>query len=183
MTPRSSLVALAAFAVFTIAGMAAGTARADEYGDVDSLLGAGRLAEANQKADQFLSAKPKDARMRFLKGLVLSEQGKSNDAIAVFVKLTEDHPELPEPHNNLALLYAKRGDLKRAEAELLAALDSRPDYAIAYSNLGDVYRRLAEQAYAQAVKRNPKDTRAAAALQQVRPAAAAPAPASAPAAR
>ena len=152
MTPRSSLVALAAFAVFTIAGTAPGTARADEYGDVDSLLGAGRLAEANQKADQFLSAKPKDARMRFLKGLVLSEQGKSNDAIAVFVKLTEDHPELPEPHNNLAVLYSKQGQYEQARRSLEAAIRTNPSYATAYENLGDVYAKLASQAYSRALQ-------------------------------
>jgi len=148
MTPRSSLVALAAFTVFTIAG----TARADEYGDVDSLLGAGRLAEANQKADQFLSTKPKDARMRFLKGLVLSEQGKSNDAIAVFVKLTEDHPELPEPHNNLAVLYSKQGQYDQARRSLEAAIRTNPSYATAYENLGDVYAKLASQAYSRALQ-------------------------------
>ncbi len=48
---------------------------------------------------------------------------------------------------NLALLYAKRGDLKRAEAELLLATEVKPGFAIGYTNLGDVYRRLAEQAY------------------------------------
>lgn len=148
MTPRSSLVALAAFTVFTIAG----SARADEYGDVDSLLGAGRLAEANQKADQFLSSRPKDARMRFLKGLVLSEQGKSNDAIAVFVKLTEDHPELPEPHNNLAVLYSKQGQYDQARRSLEAAIRTNPSYATAYENLGDVYAKLASQAYSRALQ-------------------------------
>jgi len=147
MTSRFSLVALAVFAA-----LATGTARADEYGDVDSLLGAGRLAEANQKADQFLSAKPKDARMRFLKGLVLSEQGKSNDAIAVFVKLTEDHPELPEPHNNLAVLYSKQGQYDQARRSLEAAIRTNPSYATAYENLGDVYAKLASQAYSRALQ-------------------------------
>ncbi|NKI96698.1 tetratricopeptide repeat protein [Rhizobacter sp. SG703] len=147
MTPRLSLVALAVFAA-----LATGTARADEYGDVDGLLGAGRLAEANQKADQFLSAKPKDARMRFLKGLVLSEQGKSNDAIAVFVKLTEDHPELPEPHNNLAVLYSKQGQYDQARRSLEAAIRTNPSYATAYENLGDVYAKLASQAYSRALQ-------------------------------
>ena len=142
-----------------------------------------RYDDAVEGFDRVLAANPRNAQARFQRAWSLAQAGREDDAIKAFSEMAQDFPELPEPHNNLALLYAKRGDLKRAEAELLAALDSRPDYAIAYSNLGDVYRRLAEQAYAQAVKRNPKDTRAAAALQQVRPAAAAPAPASAPAAR
>lgn len=148
MTPRTSLVALAALTLFA----AAGAARADEYGDVDGLLGAGRLTEANQKADQYLAGKPKDARMRFLKGLVLSEQGKSNEAIAVFVKLTEDHPELPEPHNNLAVLYSKQGQYEQARRSLEAAIRTNPSYATAYENLGDVYAKLASQAYSRALQ-------------------------------
>ena len=57
------------------------------------------------------------------------------------------------------------------------------DYAIAYSNLGDVYRRLAEKAYGDAVRRNPGDAHAAAGLRQVGAAApaSAPAPSVAPA--
>lgn len=135
-----------------------------------------RYDDAVQDFDRVLAANPRNAQARFQRAWSLAQAGREDDAIKAFSEMAQDFPELPEPHNNLALLYAKRGDLKRAEAELLAALDARPDYAIAYSNLGDVYRRLAEQAYSQAVKRNPKDTRAAAALQQVRPAAAAPAP-------
>ena len=42
-----------------------------------------------------------DAQARFLKGLVLTEQGKTAEAVKVLTSLTEDSPELPEPYNNL----------------------------------------------------------------------------------
>ena len=54
-----------------------------------------------------------------------------------------DYPELPEPHNNLAVLYAQKGDYELARDELEAAIGAAPDYAIAYENLGDIYARLA----------------------------------------
>ncbi len=99
-----------------------------------------RYDDAVQAFDRVLAANPRNAQARFQRAWSLAQAGREDDAIKAFSEMAQDFPELPEPHNNLALLYAKRGDLKRAEAELLAALDARPDYAIAYSNLGDVYR-------------------------------------------
>ena len=83
--------------------------RADDIGDVQKLLAAGKNVEALQKADQFLSSKPRDPMMRFLRGISLSQAGRAPEAITAFTKLTEDFPELPEPFNNLAVLYAQQG--------------------------------------------------------------------------
>ncbi|MBC7954866.1 MAG: tetratricopeptide repeat protein [Cytophagales bacterium] len=145
---RTSLFAL------VVAGfmLAASSAHADEYADVDRLFGAGQWTEAVQKADQFLASNPRDARMRFLKGLVVAEQGRPAEAIAIFVKLTEDFPELPEPHNNLAVLYSKQGQYDQARRSLEAAIRTNPSYATAYENLGDVYAKLASQAYSKALQ-------------------------------
>ena len=43
------------------------------------------------------------------------------EAIQVFTGLTEDYPELPEPYNNLAVLYAQQGDYEKARDALEAA--------------------------------------------------------------
>ncbi|WOB06166.1 tetratricopeptide repeat protein [Piscinibacter gummiphilus] len=127
-------------------------AHADEYADVDRLFSAGQWAEAVQKADQFLATHPRDARMRFLKGLAVAEQGRSVEATAIFVKLTEDFPELPEPYNNLAVLYSKQGQYDQARRALESAIRTNPSYATAYENLGDVYAKLASQAYSKALQ-------------------------------
>ncbi|WP_066738735.1 tetratricopeptide repeat protein [Cupriavidus sp. D384] len=140
-----------------------------------------RYEDAIKGFDKVLATNPRNAQARFQRAWAMAQAGHEDEAIQAFAEMAQDFPELPEPHNNLALLYAKRGDLKRAEAELLLAIDAKPDYAIAYSNLGDVYRRLAEKAYGDAVRRNPGDTRAAAGLRQLGVAPVA-APASAPAA-
>lgn len=127
-------------------------AQADEYAEVNRLLRAGQMTEAMNKADAFLTSKPRDPQMRFLKGVIQSETGKSSDAIGTFTKLTEDYPELPEPYNNLAVLYASQSQFDKARAALEMAIRTNPSYATAHENLGDVYAKLASQAYSKALQ-------------------------------
>ncbi len=136
----------------------ANPAWADDYSDVNRLLRAGQAAEAGALADKYLSTKPKDAQMRFLKGVILTEQGKPNDAISTFTKLTEDFPELPEPYNNLAVLYAGQSQFDKARAALEMAIRTNPSYATAHENLGDVYAKLASQAYSKALQLDNSNT-------------------------
>jgi len=127
-------------------------AHADDYTDVNKLMSLGKLPEAQAKADQYLAAKPRDPQMRFIKGVIQRESGKTSDAIATFTKLTEDYPELPEPYNNLAVLYAAQGQYDKARAALEMAIRTNPSYSTAHENLGDVYAKLASQAYNKALQ-------------------------------
>jgi tetratricopeptide (TPR) repeat protein len=127
-------------------------AHADEYTDVSQLVRSGKLAEALTKADQYLAIKPRDPQMRFLKGVIQRDSGKTTDAIATFTRLTEDFPELPEPYNNLAVLYAGQSQFDKARTALEMAIRTNPSYATAHENLGDVYAKLASQAYNKALQ-------------------------------
>jgi len=127
-----------------------GNARADDYADVGALLRQGKVDEALAKADAYIAGKPRDPQMRFMRGVILSEQGRGADATIVFTQLTQDFPELPEPYNNLAALYAAQGQFDKARAALETAIKLKPDYATAYENLGDIYGRLAAQSYGRA---------------------------------
>jgi tetratricopeptide (TPR) repeat protein len=127
-------------------------AMADETADINRLVKSGQTAEALNKVDQVLAGKPRDPQMRFLKGVLLTESGKSNDAVSVFVKLTEDFPELPEPYNNLAVLYAGQNQFDKARTALEMAIRTNPSYATAHENLGDVYAKLASQSYSKALQ-------------------------------
>jgi ketosteroid isomerase-like protein len=140
------------------AALAAGAAWADDYSDVNQLLRAGKHSEALAKADQYLAAKPRDPQMRFLKGVIQTEAGRPADAIATFNKLTEDYPELPEPYNNLAVLYAGQSQFDKARAALEMAIRTNPSYATAHENLGDVYAKLASQAYSKALQLDAANT-------------------------
>lgn len=140
------------FTLGALLSVAATAVHADEYAEVGQLLRAGKAAEALARADQYLSAKPRDPQMRFIKGVIQTEAGRSQDAIATFQRLTEDFPELPEPYNNLAVLYANQNQFDRARTALEMAIRTNPSYSTAHENLGDIYARLASQAYSRALQ-------------------------------
>jgi tetratricopeptide (TPR) repeat protein len=126
--------------------------QADELQDANKLFKQGLHAQAMEKVNAYLVTKPKDAQARFLKGLILAEQGNTADAMTVFTRLTEDYPELPEPYNNLAVLYAGQGEYEKAKNELEMAIRTNPTYATAHENLGDIYAKMASQAYDRALQ-------------------------------
>ncbi|MTV38771.1 L,D-transpeptidase Cds6 family protein [Duganella radicis] len=126
-------------------------AHADDYADVSKLAKAGKVVEALNKTNEYLSKHPSDPQMRFMKGVLLTEQNKSEEAIAVFTKLTEDYKDLPEPYNNLAVLYAANGQYDKARVALEKAIRTNPSYQTAYENLGDIYGKMASQAYDKAL--------------------------------
>jgi ketosteroid isomerase-like protein len=136
---------------FALAMMAWAPAHADEFADVSKLAKAGKVVEALNKTNEYLSKHPADAQMRFMKGVLLTEQNKSEEAIAVFTKLTEDYKDLPEPYNNLAVLYAASGQYDKARIALEKAIRTNPSYQTAYENLGDIYGKMASQAYDKAL--------------------------------
>ncbi len=127
-------------------------AYADESQEVAKLYRQGNHAQALQRADAYLASKPKDAQMRFQKGLILTEQNKIADAIRIFSSLATDHPNLPEPYNNLAVLYASQGQYEKAKDALEQAIRTHPSYSTAHENLGDIYAKMASQAYDKALQ-------------------------------
>lgn len=144
--------------VLAAALSAAPAAFADDYADVNQLVRSGKPAEALAKADRYLAAKPKDPQMRFLKGVAQTQSGRTADAIATFTGLIEEYPELPEPYNNLAVLYAGQGEFDKARIALESAIRTHPGYAVAHENLGDVYAQLASQAYGRAQQLDARNT-------------------------
>jgi Flp pilus assembly protein TadD len=143
-------------------------ALADEYRDLYQLYKQGDTAQALERIDAYLANQPRDARVRFLKGVILTDQKRRDQAITVFTELTQDFPELPEPYNNLSVLYAAQGNYERAREVLEMAVRNYPGYATAHENLGDVYAMLASQAYDKAAQADPKNTTAPVKLRMVR---------------
>ena len=170
------VLALAAALCIPLPGLA------DDYGDVSRLTRSGQLAEAIARADAYLEAKPRDPQMRFLKGVAQAEANRKADAIATFTGLTQEYPELPEPYNNLAVLYAGQGEFDKARAALESAIRANPGYATAHENLGDVYAQLAGRSYARAQQLDARNTTSQPKLALIRqllaPAAKAAAPSS-----
>jgi Flp pilus assembly protein TadD len=156
---QSLFASLALFLALSFAASSpAFAALAEELSEVTRLHHAGQSQAALERADKYLATKPKDAQMRFLKAVVLADTGRRSEAVTLLQQLAQDYPELPEPHNNLAALYAATGDYGKARAELEESLRLNPNYATAHENLGDVFVMLAGQSYARALKLEPSNT-------------------------
>lgn len=136
--------------VLFILSMGLPSAKADEYSDVSQLMRSGKMAQALVQVDRHLASKPADPQMRFFKGLIQRDAKQIDAAIATFLALTSEFPELPEPHNNLAVLYASQNEFEKARIALEMAIRTNPNYATAHENLGDVHARLASVAYQKA---------------------------------
>lgn len=147
-------------AVATCAILVSTPVLATEVQDINTQFRKGDLTGALDRANRYLAKNPKDAQARFLKGLILADQGKTNDAITVFTGLTEDFPELPEPYNNLAVLYASQSKYDSAKNALEMAIRTHPSYATAHENLGDIYAKMASIAYDKALALDNKNAAA-----------------------
>lgn len=163
--PSPSLLRRCAAAVLLIAAAAAS---ADELGEIQRLHAGGQAAAALQRTERALEAKPKDPQLRFMRGVLLAESRRNADATAVFEALTQEFPELAEPYNNLAALYAGAGDYERAKSALEQALRANPSFATAHENLGDVLAMLASRSYARAQQLDPNSATLPAKLALVR---------------
>lgn len=140
-------------------GMAVRPAHADlspAGREIELQFRAGDTRAALQRLDLALAARPGDAGLRFLQGLLLSETGRTDEAAAVLERMTEDFPDLPEPYNNLAVIEAGKGRLDRARGLLETALRLDPAYRTAHENLGDVFVRLAQRSYEAAAADTPR---------------------------
>ncbi|MGH6611552.1 MAG: tetratricopeptide repeat protein [Burkholderiaceae bacterium] len=161
---RLALIAAVAFAITGVYAQpvppAVGDIATDQIDpvplqEVQKLIAVGRSKQALERAEQYLAKNPRNAQLRFVRGVILADMNDNAAARAVFEQLIEDFPELPEPYNNLAVIYAANGQLDRARASLEMALLARPDYATAHENMGDVYLQMAADAYQRASKLQP----------------------------
>lgn len=136
--------------------LSTGAAHADDYAQVNQLLRSGKSTEALARAESYLAGNARDPQMRFLKGVAQSDAGQQEAAVATLQQLVQDYPELAEPYNNLAVIYAGQGDLDKARSALEQAVRNNPAYGVAHENLGDIYLRLAYQAYVRAQNADPR---------------------------
>ena len=166
--PRVTLSRVLPVALLVAWLPAAATAATPSVQDVSQTFRQGNNAAALDKVNAFLSANPKDAQGRFLKGLILTELNRQTEAIKVFTELTDDYPELPEPYNNLAVLYAAQAQYERAKNSLEMAIRTHPSYATAHENLGDIYAKMASQSYDKALQLDKSNTSALTKLAMIR---------------
>jgi tetratricopeptide (TPR) repeat protein len=139
-----------------------------ELAEAAKMIHDGQYAAAQAKIGAVLAGDARNPQARFLKGIVEADQGEVDAALSTFQALTQDFPELPEPHNNLAVIFAQQGRYEDAKSALEQALAASPDYAIAHENLGDIYTRLAGGEYDKALALDKTNKSAEAKLALVR---------------
>ena len=164
---KSSVVKLVASVIIAISFT--GTAVfADELKDISQMAEGGQQVAALDRINTYIAANPKDAQAMFMKGIIQAESGKREDAIKTFTELTEKYPNLPEPYNNLAVLYADAGQYDKAKKALETAIKTHPSYATAHENLGDIYARMASEAYDKALQLDNGNARAQSKLSMIK---------------
>ena len=120
--------------------------------EVAKLLDQGNAKQAAAQADSYLKQNPGDVEMRFVRGVIATEQKQNAQAIKIFSSLVREYPSMPEPYNNLAVLYAADGQERKAAEALEQAIRTNPSYTTAHENLGDLYARMASEAYSKALQ-------------------------------
>ncbi len=150
-----NLILMAQLIIFT--GVV--SAQSPSFTQIRELAAQTRYVEAHQQLELYLESNPVDEQARLLNGVLLTRLNRVNEAIKVFEQLAKDNPQLPEPHNNLAVLFAAQGRFEDARRSLLEAIELQPNYDTARENLGDIYARLADIEYRKAHEINKENTR------------------------
>ena len=120
--------------------------------EIKILLKNGKYSSAESVVHKSIENDSNNPELLFYKGIIETNIGKSNQAIDTFRHLTERFPNLPEPFNNLAVLYAEKGQYTLAKEILEQAIKTNPSYLTAHINLGDIFTKMASEAYNNALE-------------------------------
>jgi tetratricopeptide (TPR) repeat protein len=115
------------------------------------LIEQSQFVDAARSGEKWLLQNPQDTEARFLTAYAYQMSGKPDQAILLYEAVIRDNPTLPEPRNNLAMIYLDRGDYDHASQLLVEAINTQSSYATAYANLSLVYKGIASEAYRRAV--------------------------------
>jgi tetratricopeptide (TPR) repeat protein len=104
---------------------------------------------------------PEVATQYFNEGNQLLEEGKLEEAIAIFRRAIEVSPDISWCHQNLGEALAKLGQLEEAIAAFRRAIKLNPDFSWSYHHLGDALDRQqqweeAVVAFRRAIELNPE---------------------------
>jgi Flp pilus assembly protein TadD len=91
-----------------------------------------------------------ELRERYLAAVGSLEQGLQERGLAELRAVTEQAPELVNPHVDLGIAYSRVGDLAKAAASLEQAIALSPDHPIARNELALIYRKQGRFAEARA---------------------------------
>ena len=98
------------------------------YGDILQAITDGFTAEIGDALAHLAELEPTSARSMTARGFVLLREGRIDDAQRLLEEATAKHPEDVAAWNNLAKVYAERGDDARVQATLWRGLQADPNH-------------------------------------------------------
>ena len=110
--------------------------------------------EALKAIDVEMKKNPRNVQLLFIQSRIYIELGQLENARVALSNFIEKYPDIPEPYNNLAVLYASAGKLDVARENLEMSIKLAPNYAIALQNLGDIYTLTAASYYDKAYQQD-----------------------------
>lgn len=137
------------------------------YQAAESLAANGNPELALKQLEARLVSAPDDAKAAYLKGLILMQLGRAEDAERWFKMMNSNFPTLPQPYNALAVIYSGRNDWTSAQKVLEQLLSIDPKHHNARLNLANVHLRLAREQYEAALNNKPNDAMIMQKLQQL----------------
>lgn len=133
---------------------------------IDQLIDDKEWREALKHIAIALKENPQNAQLKFKRAVVYTRMGDKPTAKRLFREFIDRYPEVVEPYNNLAAIYASEGNLEAARDLLTQAVTINPNFALGYENLGDLAlegkrpdKRAALRYYEKALSLTPKDRR------------------------
>lgn len=151
-TKRYWLLSILFSAFLQIVVVAAYAQTVSKYTQAETLFTQGKTKDALTHINQLLVNEPHAYRAQFLKAKILTADKQSDAAIDLYEALIQQVPGQLESYNNLAMLYAAKGDLETARQLLEKAIKTQPAYATVYNNLSKIYVEMARDSYGKALK-------------------------------
>ncbi|WP_269625338.1 tetratricopeptide repeat protein [Prochlorococcus marinus] len=102
----------------------------------------GNISEASKYYQYFIQQGFKDYRVFSNYGVILNDNGKSEEAEKLQREAIEINPNFAEAYYNLGIILKDLGNLKEAELSTRKAIQIDPNFAEAYYNLGSILKDL-----------------------------------------
>lgn len=106
-----------------------------QYRLAEMLQSAGKQFKALEHAKQAQELGYDDFRSRVLLGSLLYQTKYFSGALEIYRRLEQEYPGSAPVYNNLGNLYKDIGQYQLSEAYYQKAMEERPDYVMAYSNI------------------------------------------------
>jgi protein O-GlcNAc transferase len=125
----------------------------------------GETAAARPEFERAVVLDPRHAQAHVNLAAILLQQGDAPRAIPhldTAIRLFGRRPDAAHPHYLRAKIYSEERDAAKAASELQQAVDLRPDYAEAWSDLGEARKNLSDDkgalsAFRRAIALSPED--------------------------